>query len=125
MEECSSDSDCYPGSLCCSNGCGHTCQRSYTPGTLSVIVFTMICCKILPGDVRRIIVAFTDDKVQVNRIPSYYPKCSLVVSKDREIHLYLNPFEIARAIQLCLCDLACLIMFDYLQTLTDSQQNNS
>ena len=42
VEECISDFDCYPGSLCCSNGCGHTCQRSYTPGTLSDIVFSII-----------------------------------------------------------------------------------
>ncbi|XP_035677725.1 collagen alpha-1(XII) chain-like [Branchiostoma floridae] len=26
MEMCSNDSDCRAGQLCCSNGCGHTCQ---------------------------------------------------------------------------------------------------
>ncbi|KAL3869868.1 hypothetical protein ACJMK2_042495 [Sinanodonta woodiana] len=26
VEECSSDADCPAGQMCCSNGCGHTCQ---------------------------------------------------------------------------------------------------
>ena len=27
VEMCSSDQDCGSGERCCSNGCGHTCQR--------------------------------------------------------------------------------------------------
>lgn len=32
VEECSFDIDCPLGLICCSNGCGHTCQRRYIPG---------------------------------------------------------------------------------------------
>ena len=42
VEECSTDKDCFMGLICCSNGCGHTCQRKYVPGiynTLSSLSF--------------------------------------------------------------------------------------
>ena len=32
VEECSGDGDCPVDLICCSNGCGHTCQQRYTPG---------------------------------------------------------------------------------------------
>ena len=32
VEECSGDVDCPLDPICCSNGCGHTCQQRYTPG---------------------------------------------------------------------------------------------
>eukprot|EP00931_Biecheleriopsis_adriatica_P016523 TRINITY_DN12147_c0_g1_i2.p1 TRINITY_DN12147_c0_g1~~TRINITY_DN12147_c0_g1_i2.p1 ORF type:complete len:191 (-),score=33.72 TRINITY_DN12147_c0_g1_i2:325-816(-) len=32
VEECSSDTDCETGQLCCSNGCGHVCMKPAPAG---------------------------------------------------------------------------------------------
>ena len=37
VEECSGNDDCPLDLVCCSNGCGHTCQQKYIPGRLSMI----------------------------------------------------------------------------------------
>ena len=65
------------------------------------------CCKILLGDVRRIFVAFTDDKVQETGLQAIILNAASLVPKFRH---YLNPIEIARAIQLCRFNLAWLII---------------
>ena len=60
------------------------------------------CCKILLGDVRRIIVAFTDVKSHETGFLAFILNAAW--SQRAKICHYLNPFEIARAIQLCQCD---------------------
>ena len=58
-----------------------------------------IRCKILLGDVRRIVVALTDDKIQETRFLAIILIAAL--SQRAKFCHYLNTFEIARAIQLC------------------------
>ena len=55
------------------------------------VKYVPICCKILLGDVRRIVVAFAE-----NRIPSHYPKC-ILVSRGKNSSLFRSlakPFGI-------------------------------
>ena len=52
--------------------------------------------------------AFTDDKIQATGFLAIILNAAL--SQKANIHHYLKPFEIARAIQLCQCDLALLII---------------
>ena len=63
-----------------------------------------MCCKILLGDVRRIVVAFTDDKIQKTGFLAIL--LNAAQSQRAKVRHYWNPFEIARPIQLCQCYLA-------------------
>ena len=65
-------------------------------------------CKILLGDVKRIIVALTDDKIQETGFLAII--LNAAESQRAKLRHYLNPSEIARAIRLCQCDLAWLII---------------
>ena len=51
------------------------------------------------SDVRRIVVAFTDDKILETGFQAII--LNAAKSQRAKIRHYLNPFEIARTIQLC------------------------
>ena len=42
VDECSSDGDCTDGSLCCSHGCGHSCQQPGRTGPIVSVVVHVI-----------------------------------------------------------------------------------
>ena len=72
------------------------------------VLSAQFCCKILHGDVRRIVVAFTDDKSYETVFLLTYLNTAL--SQGARIRHYLNPLEIARAIQLFQCVLAGIFL---------------
>ena len=74
-------------------------------------IFLLFGCLICPyllqilfNKVRRVVVAFTDDKIQETEFLTII--LNAASSQRAKIRHFLNPFEIARAIQLCWCDLA-------------------
>ncbi|XP_078344082.1 WAP four-disulfide core domain protein 18-like [Oculina patagonica] len=65
VEACSGDNDCPAGYLCCSNGCGHTCQPVPTLGQPK-------CPKLKPGTVGICVEACSGD----SDCPAGYLCCS-------------------------------------------------
>ena len=47
-EDCSNDSDCTNGQLCCSNGCGHVCMEpAIDPCAVSTLLYMYHYYKVL------------------------------------------------------------------------------